>query len=152
MQVMLGTFIPVRCNKMKISLQKSKARYKHYDRRVRESQAFHTEKYVFLDNSHVSNVSNSQAVTITRKAYENLQFKTTEPFCNVNVQNNTVTFSEEGILNTVSIDSVTHARSITLQTHRTPTSARPEPELTKYHTTRESSDFHMDKNNTSSIR
>lgn len=59
-----------------IHLRKWHATYKHeFDRRRRETPAFHTGEYILLDKPPVSNESDSQDELLARKSYNKLQVK-----------------------------------------------------------------------------
>lgn len=63
----------------------------------------------------------------------------------MSVQSNTVHIDEHGIPNTISINRVTHAPSITDQIQRTTTLAQPGLELSKDNTTSEARDIQSEK-------
>lgn len=122
-------------------MRKAQARYKYDYDRVRRTPALHSGMYVFQYEPSLSNVLNSQAETLARQPKNKLQSRTTGPFRNVSIQNNTVTLDKGSIQNTVSISRVTHAPLATGQTQRTETFAQLELDLTKESTPSEARDI-----------
>lgn len=105
-------------------MSRTQAKYKQDYDRVSEAPVFHTRKFVFLVKPPLISVLDSQAKTLGRESYNKLHSRTTGPFRNVSVHINTVTIDEDVVQNTLSVDRVTHAPLITMQTQRIETSAQ----------------------------
>lgn len=125
-------------NETDTHFQMSQARDKHDDdRRVCETQSFHTGEYVSIDEPPLSNVSDSQTETLERKPHEKLQSKTTKALRNVSVQKSTHTIDKDGIPITETIDRAIHAPSIADRAQRATTMTQPKLDVTKNSTASE---------------